>query len=759
MTDYKMRIIVEAIAENADELKQVKTDLEGIGTGGGSASAGLKQMAGDWAKNILGAGTFIAAGKKVIELLQASVKAYADEELAMVKRNAIFDATDASTRTSITALDEYATTISQTTAVDDDLIVKQEEVMLQFRTIGGELMPQVLQSAIDMAGGFDGDVVGSTETLGRALEMMSQGAGGASMAISTLRRQSIILDTATQNEIISLAQEGKVTEAQTKLLKALADITGGRAAAAADTLAGKQQELKNSSENLGAAIGKVLTPEIERQEKWLNQSAQGWTEFFKYLELSSQAEKDAAANTLELTAAGQQLNLQLAFTGPLLQVVADGHRDVTASIDPEVEHTYQLAAAQQALSIGMSGEVQNAYDTYQTTMDETNAKILELEQQLKNLRANGYGPSSKAVQDINAQLEEERKKQADANAEMQKAIRLMIFHAAAAHLDAKGQLALALSLGLISKADYDVAVAIENLTAKYDAMDGKMDGVIENTDGYIKELNKLTGQLLGIPPEINSTVTVTYVTIGTPPGGGTSTGGGTDSSGNYSQGQGGFCFLAGTMVSMADGTRKAIEKIEAGEMVLTHDFHRQDVPARVVETFHHAAHENSSYLVINQVLRVTPNHPLYTQNGWTEARHVHIGDLLETNYEPALVTSIAVVIGEQARVETFNLHVDHEDHNYYADGFLVHNKFSKGGDFIVPPGYPNDSFPVQVESGERVIVVPRNRVSQFMSPMDASPDAAPRGGGITVGTLIVQGGGIGVDEMVQRINLSAARRR
>ena len=33
-------------------------------------------------------------------------------------------------------------------------------------------------------------------------------------------------------------------------------------------------------------------------------------------------------------------------------------------------------------------------------------------------------------------------------------------------------------------------------------------------------------------------------------------------------------------------------------------------------------------------------------------------------------------------------------------------KFHSGGDFIVPPGYPNDSFPIMVESGERVQVTP-----------------------------------------------------
>ncbi len=36
--------------------------------------------------------------------------------------------------------------------------------------------------------------------------------------------------------------------------------------------------------------------------------------------------------------------------------------------------------------------------------------------------------------------------------------------------------------------------------------------------------------------------------------------------------------------------------------------------------------------------------------------------------------------------------------------------FQHGANFIVPPGYPNDSFRMGVESGEHVIVIPKNRV-------------------------------------------------
>jgi hypothetical protein len=37
--------------------------------------------------------------------------------------------------------------------------------------------------------------------------------------------------------------------------------------------------------------------------------------------------------------------------------------------------------------------------------------------------------------------------------------------------------------------------------------------------------------------------------------------------------------------------------------------------------------------------------------------------------------------------------------------------YASGGNFVVPPGYPNDTYPINVSSGERVIVQPQNSVT------------------------------------------------
>lgn len=133
------------------------------------------------------------------------------------------------------------------------------------------------------------------------------------------------------------------------------------------------------------------------------------------------------------------------------------------------------------------------------------------------------------------------------------------------------------------------------------------------------------------------------------------------------------CFIAGTLITMADGSQKAIEDVQVGDWVVTYDFGYQSfVGVPVSQVFHHPAEQTKSYLVINDVLGVTPNHKLYTPLGWVEAGELNIGDcLIDINDNEIEIISIGVV-GES--VPTYNLHVEHPDHNYYANNFLVHNK-------------------------------------------------------------------------------------
>ncbi|MCX6666593.1 MAG: right-handed parallel beta-helix repeat-containing protein [Euryarchaeota archaeon] len=130
------------------------------------------------------------------------------------------------------------------------------------------------------------------------------------------------------------------------------------------------------------------------------------------------------------------------------------------------------------------------------------------------------------------------------------------------------------------------------------------------------------------------------------------------------------CFLAGTPITMADGSSKNIETISIGDHVISYDTEKQMLTTGVViQTFVHE-NSNNGYLEINN-LRVTPNHPLWINEEWKEAGEAHLGDhLLRLDGTKEIITHIRYIPGTYT---VYNLEVE-QDHTYFAHGVLVHNK-------------------------------------------------------------------------------------
>jgi len=135
------------------------------------------------------------------------------------------------------------------------------------------------------------------------------------------------------------------------------------------------------------------------------------------------------------------------------------------------------------------------------------------------------------------------------------------------------------------------------------------------------------------------------------------------------------CFLAGTKVVMDDESHKNIEDIVIGDMVKCYDqIKREIVDSEVTHVFHHLPEEMGEYyLVINDQLRVTPNHLIYSDDGWIEASDLKIGDSL---FYPSIESRANSIKKVFDRVPTFNIEVE-KHHNYFValgnEDTLVHN--------------------------------------------------------------------------------------
>ncbi|MFC1703383.1 polymorphic toxin-type HINT domain-containing protein [Candidatus Omnitrophota bacterium] len=138
-----------------------------------------------------------------------------------------------------------------------------------------------------------------------------------------------------------------------------------------------------------------------------------------------------------------------------------------------------------------------------------------------------------------------------------------------------------------------------------------------------------------------------------------------------------ICFLGGTPIHMADGTTKPIEDINVGDMVLAYDeISGKNTPDKVKEVFVHTADE---YLVINNHIRVTSEHPFFIEGKWVKAGNLKIGDLLTT--VDGRREKIADIIPVRKNAMVYNFKVNPK-HTYYAYGYLVHNGKGGGGCFL-----------------------------------------------------------------------------
>ena len=135
------------------------------------------------------------------------------------------------------------------------------------------------------------------------------------------------------------------------------------------------------------------------------------------------------------------------------------------------------------------------------------------------------------------------------------------------------------------------------------------------------------------------------------------------------------CFIAGTEITLANGDVKNIEDIAVGEQVLTYNEGTQETEAGVVGDI--KKHEVNSVIRLTldneNVIVTTAEHPFYVVGrGWVKAGQLQPLDVfLKEDGKESLFSSAEVL---EEKHEVFNLLSVSENHNFFANGILVHNK-------------------------------------------------------------------------------------
>ncbi len=132
----------------------------------------------------------------------------------------------------------------------------------------------------------------------------------------------------------------------------------------------------------------------------------------------------------------------------------------------------------------------------------------------------------------------------------------------------------------------------------------------------------------------------------------------------------GGCFVAGTKITMADGTEKPIEAIRVGDMILAYDEKTGELKPDRVSVVHDPV-EADGYLVVNGKLLLTKLHPVLTPSGFKEIGTLAVGDkLIGADKKEIAIASIRAV---PDHVTVYNFATNPYG-TYIANGVIVHNK-------------------------------------------------------------------------------------
>jgi len=154
----------------------------------------------------------------------------------------------------------------------------------------------------------------------------------------------------------------------------------------------------------------------------------------------------------------------------------------------------------------------------------------------------------------------------------------------------------------------------------------------------------------------------------------------------------GSCFIAGTKVTMADGTFKNIEDIEVGDIIKGHEGNNEVIkldPTLLGERKLYSFNDNEHYFF-------TSEHPFMTEEGWKSIKpektkerdgielynqlegELKIGDKLVTEKGLIEIKEIKSKEMNNPKMPLYNFNISN-DNSYIADGYVVHNKGGSGG--------------------------------------------------------------------------------
>ena len=197
-----------------------------------------------------------------------AVKAFQQQAKAIAQVEAGLKSTGGQVGYTSQQLQQMASDLQTKTLFGDEQILQDATAqLLTFTNISGEQFARTQQAALDLATRLDGDLKGASIQLGKALN-------DPVANLSALSRSGIQFSDEQKEVIKSMAETGRLAEAQTLILDELNKQYGGSAEAAAKADGGFTQ-LANSFGDLQEEFGKILVDVLQPVVQFLRDAIAG----------------------------------------------------------------------------------------------------------------------------------------------------------------------------------------------------------------------------------------------------------------------------------------------------------------------------------------------------------------------------------------------------------------------------------------------------------------------------------------------------
>lgn len=197
----------------------------------------IERAFSDAGRKLKGVFAGLAGGIGIASLMRTFAQETINAQNEQAQLAAAIQSTGKAAGFSVDDLNKMADAMAKVSTFDAGEINRAQTRLLSYTGIVGEKFPEAMQATIDMATRMGMSVEQSAETIGRALDVPSQG-------LAALSKQGFRFTEEQKKAVEQLEKTGRVAEAQGIILAALESSYGGAAAAARNTFGGAVMALQ-----------------------------------------------------------------------------------------------------------------------------------------------------------------------------------------------------------------------------------------------------------------------------------------------------------------------------------------------------------------------------------------------------------------------------------------------------------------------------------------------------------------------------------